>query len=109
MQAAHIKRGATFRAVVTFEVDEWAALYPWSSIKAVVAQGSRRTNLTVAVDAANRRVTLTATPTQTEQWVTQPGGAVPASFDIWVEKGGEKLPVPASSNIPLIIIEGVSE
>ncbi len=51
MQAAKIKRGATFKATITFDADEWAALYPWTSIKAEVGQGSRRYPLAVAIDA----------------------------------------------------------
>lgn len=109
MQTARIKRRASFRATVEFTPEEWSALYPWDSVNAVIAQGSRRTVLTIATDAANRTLILTATPAQTSQWITQPGGAVPARFDIWVTRGAEKLPIPASQNIPLTIIEGVTE
>lgn len=107
MQAARIKKGATFKATITFDEDEWAALYPWTSVEAEVGQGSRRYPLEVATDAANMRVTLTADAEDTAEWVCV-GGATPASFDVWVTRGDEVLPIPASSNVPLIIIEGVT-
>ncbi|MFH5773610.1 hypothetical protein ACHFJ0_05110 [Paracoccus sp. NGMCC 1.201697] len=108
MQAARIKKGASFKATLTFEADEWASLYPWTSVEAKVGQGSRRYPLTVATDVPNMRLTVTATAAETASWVTDPKGAAPASFDVWVTKGTEVLPVPASTNVPLIIIEGIT-
>ena len=52
MQAAKIKRGATFKATITFDADEWAAIYPWTSIEAEVGQGSRRYPLTVTINSS---------------------------------------------------------
>ncbi len=54
-------------------------------------------------------LTLTATPAETATWLSyKTGGTSAASFDVWVTRGGETLPVPASNNIPLKIIEGVT-
>ena len=106
MQAAKIKRGATFKATITFDEDEWAALYPWTSIEAEVGQGSRRYPLAVAVNASDRVITLTAA---TSTWLTQETGRTSAaSFDVWVTRSGERMAIPASHNIPLQIIEGVT-
>lgn len=104
MQAARIKRGATFRSTITFEADEWAAIYPWTAVEAKLKQGSRETVLAVAIDLPNMRLTLSATPTQTALWVIQPG-----SFDVKITRaGGEVLKVPASENIPILVIEGIT-
>lgn len=106
MQAAKIKRGATFKATITFDTDEWAAIYPWTSIEAEVGQGSRRYPLTVMVNAGDRVITLTGS---TGTWLTQEtGGTSAASFDVWITRSGERMAIPASSNIPLQIIEGVA-
>lgn len=107
MQAAKIKRGATFKATIAFDADEWAALYPWSSIVAEVGQGSRRYPLTIVTDVPSRTLTLTAL--DTSEWLTmETGRTSAASFDVWITRDGERLPVPASTNIPLQIIEGIS-
>lgn len=104
MQAARVKRGVTFKTTITFEADEWAAIHPWMAIEAKLKQGSRETVLAIATDVPNRRLTLTATPTQTAQWIIQP-----ASFDVKITRtGGEVLKVPASENIPISVIEGIT-
>lgn len=42
MQTARIKRGATFKATLIFDADEWAAIHPWDSIAADVGIWGRR-------------------------------------------------------------------
>lgn len=104
MLAARVKRGATFKSTITFEADEWAAISPWTTVEAKLKQGSRETVLAVATDVPNRRLTLTATPAQTALWIIQP-----ASFDVKITRaGGEVLKVPASENIPVTVIEGIT-
>lgn len=40
MQVARIKRGATFKATLIFDEDEWGAIHPWDSIEADVGSGA---------------------------------------------------------------------
>lgn len=106
MQTARIKRGATFKATLIFDADEWSAIHPWDSIEADVGIWGRRHALTIATDVEGRTITLTAA---TDDWlITETGRVPPYKFDVWVIKDGEKLPIPASANIPLQIIEGVT-
>lgn len=106
IQAAKIKRGATFKATLIFDEDEWAAIHPWDSIAADIGIWNRRHPLAIATDAEGRTITLTA---ETEDWlITEKGRVEPYKFDVWVIKDGEKLPIPASFNVPLYIIEGVT-
>ena len=105
MPVARVKRGTTFRAVMVFEADKWAAIYPWTSIEAEVGQGSRRTPLSVAVDAPSRTLTLTATPAQTALWVSP----AQASFDVWVTQGTDKVAIPSCANVSFEVIDGITE
>lgn len=106
MQVARIKRGATFKATLIFDEDEWGAIYPWDSIEADVGIWGRRQPLTISVDEVGKTITVTS---DTDDWLlTESGKVPPYKFDVWVIKGGEKLPIPASVNIPLHIIEGVT-
>lgn len=108
MQAATIKRGATFKAQLIFEPDEWAEIYPWDEIVAGAGQGGRRYPLTVTVSAAERTITLTAAPASTRLWLTEETGRTGvAAFDVWITKDGARFPIPGSSNIPFRIIEGI--
>lgn len=97
-----IKRGATFKATLEFTEQEWAAIYPWDAIEAEVGQGSKRYPLNIQVNAAARTVTLVRV--NTSLWVVGP-----AAFDVWITRGSQKLPFPASSNIRLNVIEGITE
>lgn len=103
MLTAEIKRGATFKAQLIFDAEEWAAIYPWSGVVAEVGQGRSRYPLAVSVDVAQMTITVTAPPDATRRW--QSGAA--ASFDVWITSGGDRLSLPASTNIPLRIVEGV--
>lgn len=103
MTQARIKRGASFKAMFIFDEDEWAALQPLSEISAKFKQGSRETVLAAAPSSASRTITVTATPAQTALWIVAPG-----QFDVWVTRGADLVPVPASSNISVSVIEGVT-
>lgn len=109
MHTVRIKRGDTFECSIIFETDdEWATVAPFTSVTAKFKQGSRETILTVSVDMANRTFNLSATPAQTERWLTRPSGA--ASFDVLVTQApGKEMSIPSSFNIPLMIIEGVTQ
>ncbi|MDN3712117.1 hypothetical protein QWZ10_10500 [Paracoccus cavernae] len=108
MKAATVKRGATFKAQLIFDAEEWAEIYPWEEITAEVGQGGRRYPLAVSVAASQRTITVTAAPASTRLWLTEETGRTGvAAFDVWITKDGARLPIPASSNIPLKIIEGV--
>lgn len=105
-QAAKIKRGATFKATLIFTEDEWAAIHPWDSIEADVGVWDRRHALTIATDVEGRTITLTAA---TDDWlITEAGRVPPYTFDVWVTRDDQRLPIPASFNVPLYIIEGVT-
>ena len=107
MKAATIKRGTTFKATIAFDADEWAAIHPWTSVSAQVAQGSRVYPLAVAVDEVARMLTLTAPAESTRTWLTQETGRTSAAaFDVWVTRAGETIAIPGSHNIQLKIIEG---
>lgn len=105
----NFKRGTTFKVWIVFEADEWPAVYPWTSIAAEVGQGSRRYPLTVESDPSTRTITLNATPAETATWLSyETGGTSAASFDVKLVRNGETLKIPASFNMPMNIIEGVT-
>ena len=105
MQPAEFKRGATFKADLSFDdEDEWALVYPHDSVEAAVKFGHRRYPLAITVDPVNRKITAVAD--DTANWPITGTGL--ASFDYWITKGGERLPFPGSHNVPLKIIEGAT-
>lgn len=104
MTQARIKRGSSFKAMFIFDEDEWAALQPLSAISAKFKQGSRETVLAASSSTTARTITLTATPTQTALWIVAPG-----QFDVWITRGTDLVPVPASSNVSVLVIEGVTQ
>ncbi|MDF3607734.1 hypothetical protein PE067_17260 [Paracoccus sp. DMF-8] len=97
---ARIKRGATFRAQVELDEAEWAALWPWDAVTAEMRQQGARHDLQVSADPDSRIIALRA---DTTGWAI---GA--ASFDVRIQRGGDVIAIPATTNIRLQIFEGAS-
>lgn len=100
-----IKRGTTFSVMVRLSADEWDRVYPWSSVNSAILQGSRRTPLAVSVDVGLMQITLTATAAETALLAINQ----PAYIDLWVDRAGVKIAIPANTNIVLSVVEGATE
>lgn len=100
-----IKRGTTFTAIVRFTADEWERIYPWSSVNSAILQGSRRTPLTATIDVSSAEITLVASSAITATLAVNQ----PAFLDLWVDRAGVKIAIPANINIPLKVVEGATE
>lgn len=108
MKVPKLKRGASFIVDLELTPDEWATVYPWSAVRCEVVQGSRRTTVAVSADPATFTIMLRCAPSETSRFVTQPGGAVPATYDVLITKDGKEYRLPASSNLPFTVIEGAT-
>lgn len=98
---ATFKRGSTFTALLEFDVDEWAAIWPWDSASADAKQGSMIHDLTITPTPASRRVTLTAS---TATWALRP-----AQIDMRAVRNGQVIYLPPSANLVVNIIPPVTE
>lgn len=95
------KRGSTLRALLQFTEDEWAAIWPWGDVSAQARQGAAVHSVTVTVDDANRRVTLTA---DTSDWLLRL-----ARIDLRVVRGGMVIYIPGTSDLQVSIGQPVTE
>lgn len=100
-----IKQGATFAVAVKFTDEEWSRIYPWTSVTSSVRQGSRVFPLTVAIDAAAKSLTLSATSSNTSLMAV----GVDAILDLWVDRGGVKIPIPSKQNITMSVVRGATQ
>ena len=99
---ATIKRGATLKVTLELTESEWAAVYPWDSIRAEAQQGMVEHEFEVTVDAPNRTILLAleTQPLTLGQW----------AFDVRAEKaGGESVFMPPDKMFAFSLIEGVTE
>lgn len=102
-----VKRGATVRIILTFTAEEWAPLYPWTSIKAEAQSGVTggsgwvEHEFAISVDAPARKITLTAP--------TQPWGIGTYQWDVRIEKDGESIFLPPETTDSIKVIEGITE
>lgn len=99
---ATIKRGATLKVTLELTDTEWAAVYPWQSIRAEAQQGLVEHDFQITVDAPNRTILLTLP--------TQPMALGQWAFDVRVEKSsGESAFLPPDKLFAFTLIEGVTE
>ena len=99
---ATIKRGATLKVTLEFTAEEWAAIYPWDSIRAEAQQGMVEHDFQITVDAPNRTILLTLP--------TQPLGLGQWAFDVRAEKAsGESIFMPPDKMFAFSLVEGVTE
>ena len=101
MRQAVFKKGTQFKAAIEFDEAEWAAIYPNDGMRAQVRQGHFRYDLSLAVDAEARTITVTSS---TDSWLMEP-----FVFDIRIEKDGRDIFVPPDTNLGARIIEGVTK
>lgn len=105
MMGYTIKQGATFSVAVKFTDGEWARLYPWTSVTSSVRQGSRVFSLTVATDALNKSLILSATAANTALMAVGVDGVI----DLWIDRGGVKIPIPSKQNIKMSVVRGATQ
>ena len=99
---ATIKRGATLKVTLELTDTEWAAVYPWQSIRAEAQQGLVEHEMQVVVDEPNRTILL--------MLPTQPMALGQWAFDVRVEKpSGESAFLPPDKLFAFTVIEGVTE
>lgn len=102
-----VKRGATVRVTMEFTEIEWAAIYPWESIKSEAQMGATGSptfvehEFDIVSDPVARTLKLSA---PTTAW-----GFGSYQFDVRVEKGGESIFIPAETSLSISIVEGVTE
>lgn len=95
------KRGAALRALLQFTDEEWAAIWPWDEVSAQARQGAAVHPVTVTVDDARRRVTLTA---DTSGWLLRL-----ARIDLRAVRGGTVAYIPGTSDLLVSIVPPVTE
>lgn len=99
---ATIKRGATLKVTLELTDAEWAAVYPWESIRAEAQQGMVEHEFQIAVDGPNRTILLSLP--------TQPLALGQWAFDVRAEKSsGESIYLPPDKMFAFTLIEGVTE
>lgn len=99
---ATIKRGATLKVTLELTDEEWAAIYPWASIRAEAQQGIVEHEMTVTTDPVTRTILLTLP--------TQPLAFGKWTFDVRAEKAnGESVFMPPDRVLDFTVAEGVTE
>lgn len=95
------KRGTTFEAILEIDPQEWAAIYPWESIRAEAQQGQIEHEMTITVSPEARSVLFTLD--------TQPMSLGSWKFDALIIKNGRKIYLPPDQDYTFQIIEPVTE
>lgn len=101
--ATTIKRGLTLRAKIQLEEDEWAALWPWTSIAADARRDrtAQAHAMAVSWNEAERAIWLQA---DTSLW---PTGQM--QFDVRVVRGGSVVYLPPTTFLAVEVIHPATE
>ena len=94
------KRGTRFHASIVFDEDEWASVFPYTSLKAEARQEGAFYPLDVTVDEVNRIIDVSA---DTSKWCIGY-----AEFDVKIVTPNGTFLVPPTKNIGFRIVEGVT-